>query len=225
MKKERIHPYFTPNPDHNPIINPMHQSISQEYSNIPESTSEPAYIPKMACVSKPMWMQNAYRTEFLNSMFSHDCYSRDRGNYIDSTGHVCDDAGDARSGIIRGMAISIDTDNHNTLKVGSVNIINTEDAGLRYVHCSKYGTTIDIGPVEHVCVVGNDERPEGIYVPICNTKAMADSIILIDKFLKDATVDDSDLLDEDYDEWNDFVDEQNQNSRQRLEAGIAFDIK
>lgn len=58
-------------------------------------------------------------------------------------------------------------------------ITMTEDAGLREVHFNKNGIPVDDGPVQDVCFIGNDNRPEGLYVPMSNGKAMADAVLIL----------------------------------------------
>lgn len=64
-------------------------------------------------------------------------------------------------------------------------IVNTENAGLRYVRKDPDSDLMyDIGPVNDACIIGNYTRPEGIYVPFSNARAMADAAIMLGNELK-----------------------------------------
>lgn len=155
------------------------------------------YQPKVAPVSHPMWNENTYFINTLEKMFRVNGYDPINGYSIDSDGliYAPTTGEEATAGVISAMAIGVDTTkNDDRLTTGSTHIINTEDYGLRYVCPTKDGRMLDLGPVEHACIVGNNTRPEGIYVPICNTKAMADGITMLKEFFNKATEDDRDLI-------------------------------
>lgn len=55
-------------------------------------------------------------------------------------------------------------------------IVNTINKGFRYAAVDKNGNTIDLGPVIAPCIIGNVNRPEGIYIPVSSREAMTEGI-------------------------------------------------
>lgn len=155
------------------------------------------YHPRVANVAQPRWMANENKTFFLSEMFVRDTYNRGMGYNIDDYGCIYhpNTGDDACGGIISAEAIGSyqDEAGNDKVRVGPTHIVNTEDYGLRYVQYTERGEVLDLGPVEHTCILGNIDRPEGIYIPTCNTKAMADGIHLLNEMFKIATENNDDL--------------------------------
>lgn len=177
----RNHPYFksmAPAPVAKPTVVPY----------------QPGYVPIMACVENPMWMDKRQEIQCLDAIFAkNNTYDPNTGYEIDGAGfihnpYVCDDV---YGGVI--AAHVFDLDENNGVRWAPVNIVNTEDAGLRYAYTNKHGCVKDVGPVESACIIGNYARPEGLYIPTCNTKAMADGMEMLKEMIQIATKDDRDL--------------------------------
>lgn len=154
------------------------------------------YHPRMAPLAHPMWNENTSFIRTLNKMFEVSCYNPCNGYHVDSSGLIYDPATseEASAGVISAVAIGVDTTKDSDRMITScTHVVNTEDYGLRYVCHTKDGKMLDLGPVEHACIIGNNDRPEGVYVPMCNTKAMADGITMLKEFFKVATEDNKDL--------------------------------
>ena len=119
--------------------------------------------------------------EVVNSFRAVKLYDND-GYTVDNHGFIVNYDGVANiyDGIIHAMVIT--PDKNGDVNMADVQIINTENAGFRYV-TGKNENMVDAGPVQNVCVVGNRERPEGIYIPTSNLKAVADGIVLMNRFL------------------------------------------
>ena len=156
------------------------------------------YHPRMAApLAHPMWNENTSFIRTLNAAFEISHYNPCNGYRVDSSGLIYNPitSEEASAGVISAMAIGVDTTkDSDRMTTSGTHIINTEDYGMRYVLPSKDGKMLDLGPVEHACVVGNNDRPEGIYVPMCNTKAIADGITILKEFFNIATEGNKDLL-------------------------------
>ena len=194
----RNHPYFA---KQIPAPIPKQEDFDELPFEVPSATEPypaPVYNPEIAPLHRPMWMNNEYGIPVLGSLFQNHCYDKNKGYHIDNEGLIYDPttSKDARTGIISAMAVGIDSKNpngNNNVICANTHIINTEDAGLRYVHYNSAGEVVDVGPVEHVCIIGNTNRPEGIYIPMCNTKAMADGSMFLEEMIAIATKNDEDL--------------------------------
>lgn len=186
---KRNHPYY------NTDAAIAHHQPTPAPTPVPFSNN-PFYQPRIADPINSRWMENEKRTIFLAEMYKRDTYNRGMGYAIDDVGYIYSpETGDeAMCGVISAQVIASQTDKDcKTCMVAPTNIVNTEDCGLRYVQVSETGHVLDLGPVEHTCVIGNINRPEGIYVPTCNTKAMADGITLLNELYRISTEDDRDL--------------------------------
>lgn len=186
----RNHPYYnrkgvsTPNPE-----------LSQVPIVIHEHVPELHYTPKVVSMRDPKWLPNDHIVEMLNHAHKDDHYSVSEGYVVDKSGliyHPMTDT-DAHGGIIAAMAFARDDDDNATYAF--THIMNTENAGLRYVVCPADEANMhDLGPVENVCFIGNQDRAEGLYIPLCNTRAIADGINCLENILEDATKNDADLV-------------------------------
>lgn len=80
-------------------------------------------------------------------------------------------------GVITAIALQKDDPDVKNPKAvtAHTNIINTENAGMRYVRINSDGTCCDLGPVIDTCFIGNGTRPEGLYVPLANIEAVDDA--------------------------------------------------
>lgn len=196
---KRNHPYvvatpMAPNPENFGTLNfpvPTATTVTPE-------PIYPVYQPRVAApIGHSMWNENTSFINTLSKMFNVSCYNPSSGYRIDSAGLVYNPATseEAATGVISAVAAGIDTTkSDDRLITTGTHIINTEDYGLRYVCPTKEGRMLDLGPVEHTCIIGNNNRPEGVYVPLCNTKAMADGITILKDFFDVATEGDKDLL-------------------------------
>ena len=146
-------------------------------------TSSKPYTPIILDPSKPRWIKNNSVIEKLDKMFMHHGYDMNNGYRIDTYGEVVDQ-NFSNAGVISAAAIAYDEDN-GAFDSSFAHIVNTEDAGLRYVHCCESGKMLDLGPVEHTCFLGNCERAEGIYIPLSNTKAMIDGVQILEEIIND----------------------------------------
>ena len=140
------------------------------------------YIPKVVDHRNPVWIEDeSAMLEVINSFRAVKLCDND-GYTVDNHGFIVNYDGEANiyDGIIHAMVIA--PDKNGDVNMADVQIINTENAGFRYV-TGKNENMVDAGPVQNVCVVGNRERPEGIYIPTSNLKAVADGIVLMNRFL------------------------------------------
>lgn len=80
-------------------------------------------------------------------------------------------------GVIAAIALQKDDPDAKNPKAitAHTNIVNTENAGMRYVRINSDGTCCDLGPVIDTCFIGNSTRPEGLYVPLANIEAVDDA--------------------------------------------------
>lgn len=152
------------------------------------------YTPRVISTT-PMWKE--FKDRMItdkNDLFSTNFVSPYNGYYVDNEFGIIRNISDdnkSHGGIL--AATIMDVDSNAVVHTAPATIVNTEDAGLRYVQCSKDGSMMDIGPVESACLIGNHDRPEGIYVPIYNTKAVADSVVILQEYLEQVTKDDMDI--------------------------------
>lgn len=184
----RNHPYFK---SMAPTLLPP---VPKQVTTPAPAPITPAYVPMMACVSHPMWMPKEQEIQCLDTIFEkNNTYGPHRGYEIDGAGFIYTPytGDDAYGGVI--AAHAFDLGENGEVRWAPVNIVNTEDAGLRYAFTNKNGCVKDVGPVESACIVGNYDRPEGLYVPMCNTKAMADGMEMLKEMIQIATKDDRDL--------------------------------
>ena len=176
------HPYFTNGMTVNghgasPIN--CENAIAVPCNNM-ESHYSPAVVDSM--LKEPVWTNTSpERCEivagFFNRMNAMDGYRVGENCNKIVTNHAS-----MYNGYISAMGVVIG-DNGNTAY--PTYIVNTENAGLRMVSFDENGyDPMDIGPVEDMMIIGNDARPEGIYVPLCNMKAVADAAVVIGKELK-----------------------------------------
>lgn len=146
------------------------------------AVSNSHYIPKVVDHRNPVWIEDeSAMLKVVNSFRAVELCDND-GYTVDNHGFIVNYDGVANiyDGIIHAMVIA--PDKNGDVNMADVQIINTENAGFRYV-TGKNENMVDAGPVQNVCVVGNRERPEGIYIPTSNLKAVADGIVLMNRFL------------------------------------------
>ena len=156
----------------------------------------PGYIPRMVNLDNPRWFNNQDFVKDLGELTRRSSYKPDTQGYcIDGDGYIYQPSTDhdGNGGIIAAMAFVSEKENSSNLIVERTHLINTEDGGLRHIHVCNDGAVMDIGPVETACLVGNINRPEGIYVPLCNTRAMMDGVVLLDKMIELSIENDADL--------------------------------
>lgn len=182
------HPYFTSirNDDHpNDAIptfeqDPNKPAFITKFPAIKDHSISGKYVPTVVdpMLSNPIWMQgDPYLCEAIAGRFNHMIPSA--GYTVDIDGRICCNNFDAANvnGFICAQAIQL----HDDGIIGyPTYVVNTADAGLRMVVLNEEGKCpMDNGPVEDMMIFGNEKRPEGIYVPFCNAKAMADAVFLI----------------------------------------------
>ena len=81
-------------------------------------------------------------------------------------------------GLMTGVALSSLDEGDFIASQSAVNILPTDDAGMRYVSVIN-GVAYDNGPVIDACFVGTPARCEGMYVPFNNQRAINDAITLL----------------------------------------------
>ena len=176
------HPYFT---NRTPINHyEANPPIESENSiSTPYSDEVMHYTPKVVdgMLTNPVWNETSpNHCEVISGLFNK-MHPID-GYRVDKDCKIVSDPSSIYNGYISAMGVVIGADGNKTYPT---HIVNTEDAGLRMVSFDAGGyDPLDIGPVEDVMIIGNHARPEGIYVPLCNMKAIADAAVVIDKELK-----------------------------------------
>lgn len=192
---KRNHPYYnqiTPTSPNQSVA--VHKQNDVPFAPAP---FEPFYNPRIANPAQPRWMANENKTFFFAEMFARDAYHRGLGYNIDGYGYIYhpETGNEACGGIISAEVVGSysDESKNDKIQIAPTHIVNTEDYGLRYAQYTERGEVLDLGPVEHACILGNIDRPEGVFVPTCNTKAMADGMHLLNEMFKIATKDDQDL--------------------------------
>lgn len=190
----RNHPYFfnqRPNTSTQAVTYPSAVANPAAVDN-----TYPGYEPRMVNLQAPRWFNNQNFVRNIGSITKHTGYvSANDGYRIDGDGYIYQPSTDkdANGGVIAAMAIATEIENPHNMITGRTHIINTEDAGFRHIHINNDGSVMDIGPVESACIFGNIDRPEGIYVPLCNTRAMVDAAVLLDAVIKQSIENDSDI--------------------------------
>ena len=187
---KRNHPYF------NPIVEEK-KPINQQNVVACNNVQPVEYEPRMAQPWSPKWIDNQNYVKALGEAMKHSAYLPEHGYCIDNKGYIWDPTSEneARAGVIAGIAIASDVNDPNMVITGRTHIINTEDCGLRHVHMNEHGFAVDLGPVENTCIIGNIDRPEGVYVPMCNTRAIADGIVFLNKVMEESIENNADLVD------------------------------
>ena len=185
----RKHPYYN---------KPVVVEAKPLQPNVPQPTigTCPAhmYHPTVLDLKHPQWLPTYDTVDKLGLVSKVDNYHKSTDGYaIDRDGLIFDPIklDEAHGGIITALACGRDDDGETNSTY--TNIVNTEDAGLRYAHCREDGTVLDMGPVQNMCFVGNRNRAEGMYVPLSNTRAVADALCALENFLDAATENDADL--------------------------------
>lgn len=188
------------NRNHLYFMNPVPvQAYPQEASPIVSNPipCRSGYLPRLADPQHPRWFNNQEFVRGLGEVTRMTGYnSKVDGYHIDDGGYIYQPGtgNEGNGGVIAAMAVASEQDGSNDLIVERTHIVNTEDGGLRHVYITKNGSVMDIGPVENTCLIGNIARPEGIYVPLCNTRAMADGAVILENMIKQATENDMDLM-------------------------------
>lgn len=140
-----------------------------------ENALQHRYVPEVVHPNRPTWIDNSESIPMLKQLFERQCYDKSEGFTVNDSQYVTPNGENA--GIIAAAAMY--SDENGKIDYSFANIVNTENAGLRYVHCCESGKLIDLGPVDHACFIGNNERPEGLYIPMHNMKAMYDGADLL----------------------------------------------
>ena len=140
----------------------------------------PDYIPMVVNTDRPTWIDDAETVAVIANKFKAIKMNEFDGYHVNDCGVVVSERGDDynHAGIIHGMIVDLDGDNGS---LNRVQLVNTENAGFRYV-TNQNGNMTDMGPVHNVCIVGNYERPEGLYVPLYNLNAIDDAITILDAY-------------------------------------------
>ena len=190
---KRNHPYYAM---HNAAPVEETQNIVPAYPSNVEATPYVKYKPRSTTPWSPRWINNQDFVDNLANFKSNEFYNPNTyGYHVDGIGYLHNDADptcEARGGAIAAVAIASDVEDPNNIIASKTILMNTEDYGLRHVIFTD-NFVKDFGPVESTCIIGNIDRPEGVYVPMCNTRAMADGIILLEQLLSGATKDDADM--------------------------------
>lgn len=203
-----FHPYFD-HPYFNSIGSNMNQEIvtmshpnipvMKNHTSIPEIPADPykypvnfpamsdhsiagRYTPSVVdhMLSNPTWIEaDPYLSEAIARNFNF--MNKLDGYHIDIDSRIVHDPAAVFNGYMCAQAFQLGQEAPITYPTY---IVNTKDAGLRMVTFAPDGFPMDNGPVEDVMIVGNETRPEGIYVPFCNAKAMADAAFLLGKELE-----------------------------------------
>ena len=160
---------------------------NDESSNLQNIHTPCEYRPRVVDMHNPRWIENANKISFLEEMFKRDFYNSKNSYNTNNEGTIEASCHSQSNGVLRAAPFVIDTENGDRMDYAFANIINTENAGLRYVHFTESGNKLDMGPVDHPCFIGNEQRAEGLYIPLSNTKAIADGILILDE-LFDRTV-------------------------------------
>lgn len=66
-------------------------------------------------------------------------------------------------------------------------VVNTENGNFRHISIDDNGNMIDLGHVNHACIFGNVERPDGLYIPL-NQYAINDGVCMLNRFMQEITV-------------------------------------
>lgn len=157
---------------------------------VPNAPGE--YTPHTLDMHDRSWRNNVdYLKDLavLAEAVEPDAIHADSGYCIGRGGKIelVSDNGTQLPGVICGMAVASAFDGKEAGFIDlPVAIINTEDAGFRYVNPNQNGSYTDIGPVDHACIVGNVNRAEGLYVPLNNLKAMADGKAMLTNMIDNA---------------------------------------
>ena len=155
---------------------PTHQSI---YPTRPAN----GYIPIVVDAKNPNWIEDESTMLDIVNKFKPVKITEEDGYIVDDYGFITSRYGDISSvydGIIHAMVITPDDDG---AMLAHTQIMNTENGGFRHV-TNVNGNMADSGPVQNVCLVGNYDRPEGLYIPLCNLKAVADGVVLLESYFK-----------------------------------------
>ena len=171
-----------------PITPPIHPGPIDQYGADTSAvfSFRPNYRPDVLIPNHTIW-QNS--DDLFMDIIAEEFvqYKRVDGYYVDVDSRICRHNTVNNKGLIAADVLQsteqTDAD-HLNFKCAPAIIVNTENAGFRYVRKDPNGNVLyDIGPVTDACIVGNIDRPEGLYVPFGNARAMADAIIILDNRL------------------------------------------
>lgn len=85
------------------------------------------------------------------------------------------------AGFIPASPFRFDYDSKN-IETEYASIVNTINNGFRFASVAVNGDTIDHGPVNVPCIVGNAYRPQGLYTPLHDLKSIHDSIEYLSRY-------------------------------------------
>lgn len=130
--------------------------------------------------TRPVWIEDESVLDILETSFNVTEYSPKMGHFVTGNGGIINARSGSAPGVISAMALDYDA-NNDKMRAAPAYIVNTENFGLCYTGITKDGVMVDLGPVINTCIVGNVVKPEGIYIPLGNTKAMADGLHIIQR--------------------------------------------
>lgn len=109
------------------------------------------------------------------------------GSYCNASGYAVNPTGyinpitfeDDLKGLICARAFITNGNPYDTkYEIGNALIANTENGNFRYVSIDENNRMVDLGHVNHACIVGNAIRPDGLYVPF-NPYAINDGACML----------------------------------------------
>ena len=151
----------------------MYEKFPMPYIESPYSCSDgPAIVGEL----KSIWYNK--NTALMNSVLEENgfinCYNGD----IRSLGNGM------YSGFIPAISFSYDHYKSYPLTSSPAFLVNTINNGMRFVGISDDGGALDYGPVTVPCITGNSQRPEGLYVPLTDMKAVFDAQVFLHNYTK-----------------------------------------
>lgn len=173
------HPYFKKNI---PAIIPM-------TSNPTDRKLPSVYHPELVDMHKPSWSDGGDRIAKIAKTFTSVRFDDFDGCFVGPDGDICNSVIDdkVKDNVIHAVIITPNVSDDEEVELTNVQLINTQNAGFRYV-TNVDNRIMDLGPVKDTCIVGNYYRPEGMYVPLSNLKAVADAAVLLSTFIENQII-------------------------------------
>lgn len=183
------HPYFatrkiTPSSTYGTTgVNPN----DEDYFNIfAEDHNEiKPYEPKTVDITNPSWVEAKEPlplspVEFVEYTENDGCFVGACGRVMQSLRHKDNPV---MGNVIHSMRVIPMDDNWKHVGIVKAQIVNTQNAGFRYVAKNEEGGLDDVGPVEDTCIIGNYKRPEALFVPLSNLRAVADAVHFLEGYM------------------------------------------